>query len=214
MFQTKQSEKELYVSLKGLKAEGWTDKLIREFLGAPDKTARNPMFASAASVKLYLRTKVHAVSQTTEFLTEKQKTVIRKIGAQKAVSTKKDSLMAKIKELKIQVEVFPNEKVQNLAIAAYNEHKTYLSMEYGHDYKLVGKKGNDKNFLDRITVNFIRHDLTSYDHSLEIIAGKVGASLALVEIRKRVYAAISKAYPAYAEECKRQLKYRKIPGIE
>lgn len=203
-------EKEQYVSLKGLKAEGWTDKLIQKFLGEPDKTARNPMFASAAPVKLYNRTRVLSVSQTKEFLEEKQKADVRKNSARKAVSTKKDALMAEIKKLKIQVEILPLEKIKNLAIDAYNDHKAYLSMEYGHDCEFASKKNNDKNFLDRIAVNFIRHDLTSYDNSLEIIAGKVGASLALAEIRRKVYAAIAQAYPVYAEECKRQLEHRRI----
>ena len=209
-----QKEKEQYVSLKGLKAEGWTDKLIQKFLGNPDKTARNPMFASAAPVKLYSRTRVQSVSQTPEFPEEKQKADARKKGAQKAVSTKKDALMAEIEKLEIQVKILPFEKVKSLAIDAYNDHKAYISMEYGHDCEFASKKNNDKNFLDRIVVNFIRHELTSYDHSLEIIAGKVGASLALAEIRRKVYAAIAEAYPVYAEECKRQLERRKILAMD
>jgi hypothetical protein len=209
-----QEEKELYVSMKGLKAEGWTDKLIQKFLGEPDKTARNPMFASAAPVKLYNRTRVLSVSQTKEFLEEKQKADVRKESARKAVLTKKDALMSKIEQLEIQVKTLPPEKVKSLAIDAYNDHKAYISMEYGHDCEFASKKNNDKNFLDRIVVNFIRHELTSYDHSLEIIAGKVGASLALAEIRRKVYAAIAQAYPVYAEECKRQLERRRILVVD
>jgi len=205
-----QEEKEQYVSLKGLKAEGWTDKLIQKFLQAPDKTATNPIFASAAPIKLFLRTRVQFVSQTPEFLEEKAKADVRKTSARKAVTTKKDALMAEIKKLKIQVKILPFEKVKSLAIDAYNDHKAYISMEYGHDCEFASKKNNDKNFLDRIVVNFIRHELTSYDHSLEIIAGKVGASLALAEIRRKVYAAIAQAYPVYTEECKRQLERRRI----
>ena len=170
------------------------------------------MFASAAPVKLYSRTRVLSVSQTKEFLAKK--TNVRKKSARKAVSTKKDALMAEIEELKIHVEILPLEKVKSLAIDSYNNHQSYLSMESGHDCDFVNKNNSDKFFLDRIAVNFIRHDLTSYDHSLEIIAGKVGASLALAEIRRKVYAALAEAYPVYAEECKRQLERRKILAMD
>lgn len=200
-----QEEKELYVSMKGLKAEGWTDKLIQKFLGEPDKTARNPMFASASPVKLYSRERIHEVLQTKAFLEEKEKADIRKKSARKAVETKQDSLMEKIRQLEILVEILPPGKVKRLAIESYNDH----NLDYGN-FDSIAHKNNDKSFLDRITVNFIRHELTSYDHSLETIAGKTGKSLALTAIRRKVYETIANTYPMYREECKRQMEYRGI----
>jgi hypothetical protein len=67
---------------------------------------------------------------------------------------------------------------------------------------------DDPAFLERITVNFIRHKLTRYDHELERLAGKVGVRRAVRVIRRRVYEAIAQAYPQYAAECRRQWRRR------
>ena len=64
-------------------------------------------------------------------------------------------------------------------------------------------------FLERITVNFIRHNLTAYDRALEEVAGRVGIASAvqskdLLSHRR----AIGESYPALADECSRQLMRR------
>ena len=63
-------------------------------------------------------------------------------------------------------------------------------------------------FLERITVNYVRHRLTSYDRNLERVAGQIGVALAITAIRKRIYAAIAETYPHLAPECERQLARR------
>jgi len=60
-------------------------------------------------------------------------------------------------------------------------------------------------FLERITVNFIRH---KYDRALEEVAGRVGIASAVQAIRARIYSAIGESYPALADECSRQLMRR------
>ncbi len=39
-------------------------------------------------------------------------------------------------------------------------------------------------FLERITVNFIRHNLTAYDRALEEVAGRVGIASAVQAMSK------------------------------
>src|ERR1700726_2684919 len=63
-------------------------------------------------------------------------------------------------------------------------------------------------FLERITVNFIRHNLTAYDRALEEVAGRVGIASAVQAIRARIYSAIGESCPALADECSRQLMRR------
>jgi hypothetical protein len=57
-------------------------------------------------------------------------------------------------------------------------------------------------------VNFVRHNLTAYDHSLAATAGKIGVHAAVAILRQRVYQAITAAYPDLADECQRQLAER------
>src|SRR3989441_4198659 len=63
---------------------------------------------------------------------------------------------------------------------------------------------SDAAFLTRIAVNFIRHELTEYDHALADVAGKTGITKAVDGIRQKVYSAIAAAYPVFSLECQRQ----------
>lgn len=63
-------------------------------------------------------------------------------------------------------------------------------------------------FIDRISVNYIRHELTSYDKYLEIASFCAGVTSALRLLRQRIYIEIVHAYPIYVFECERQLAKR------
>jgi len=67
---------------------------------------------------------------------------------------------------------------------------------------------SDPAFLQRITVNPIRHHLSAYDKHLEEVAGRMGVDKATALIRQGVYAEIACIYAEYAEECKRQIRCR------
>jgi len=47
-----------------LKARGWTESLIRTFLSEPDLERRNPMYTSAAPMKLYYLWRVEGIEGT------------------------------------------------------------------------------------------------------------------------------------------------------
>ena len=46
------SDEGRFISVAGLKANGWTDKAIRLFLGAEDEQADNPHYSRAAPMRL------------------------------------------------------------------------------------------------------------------------------------------------------------------
>ena len=69
----------------------------------------------------------------------------------------------------------------------------------------AANKHSDADFLDRITVNFLRHCWTKYENELAEIAGKVGAPEAYVTIKQMVLDEITEQYPWLAAECDRQL---------
>lgn len=60
-------------------------------------------------------------------------------------------------------------------------------------------------FLERITVNYLRHELSSYENHLTRVAGQVGAEDAYWRIKEKVLDAIAGAYPHLAAECCRQM---------
>ena len=63
---------------------------------------------------------------------------------------------------------------------------------------------SDPFFLARITVNYLRHWLTSYEKELHWIAGKVGVEEGCDLIKTKVLVAIASKYLWLAEECRSQ----------
>ena len=61
-----------------------------------------------------------------------------------------------------------------------------------------------REFLDRITVNYLRHQQTRYDETIETLYRQVGREQAYQLLRSRVLAVIAAEYPYLASECRRQ----------
>ena len=49
------SEESQFISVAGLKANGWTDKAIDLFLGRADKSADNPHYSNASPMRLLIK---------------------------------------------------------------------------------------------------------------------------------------------------------------
>jgi len=176
---------------------GWSRTLIANLLGEPD--ARKKVFGRTNPTCLYLSERVIAAEASEAFALAQDKLAKRRAAATIAVKTKTDDLMAAVESMQINVRVLEASTLQKLAIRAYNDFSRNENFA-SHD--------DDPLFLERIKVNFIRHELTQYDHALERTAGKTGKQKAVSAIRARVYAAIASAYPGYREECARQHKRR------
>jgi hypothetical protein len=65
---------------------------------------------------------------------------------------------------------------------------------------------SDPVFLQCITVNYLRHSLSRYDHELERLFGKVGVRDAYAHLNAKVYLAITQSYPDLSAECVRQME--------
>ncbi len=60
-----------YLTMSGLRERGWTDAMIRDYLGDPDATRPNPRYWSAAPMKLYLADRAEAAEATPEWAARK-----------------------------------------------------------------------------------------------------------------------------------------------
>lgn len=190
-----------------LKERGWTLGLIKRHLGEPDVLKDNPVYRSAAPLKLYSLARVEAIEPTLDLERRKAGAAQRSAAALKAVQTKRENLLIACRGMHVGVNVLGAEVVLNRAIKSYNSRQDELEFERGY-FGGKASLASDPLFLERIQVNYIRHALTHYDEYLEELAGKVGVSDGVAEIRRKVYKTISKAYPHLADECARQLKAR------
>ncbi len=190
------------LTLATLKNRGWTSGMIEKLLGEPDDFKRNPRFAKAAEMRLYSFARVEAVSMSCDFAAAKARAARRSTAATKAADTKRLDLMKRIATLEVVVTKLPPAEIRNRAIEAFNTRSRSGDLVY---------QDATGEFLERITVNFIRHNLTRYDDTLNEVAGRVGVVNAVREIRVRVFEAIATAYPDLKSECERQLHKRGLP---
>ena len=120
----------------------------------------------------------------------------RKFAAAKAVATKTKNLLSAIDAMEVFVIQLDTLKVRKQAINSYNDFNSYSNNP-------ASVKSNTA-FLDRICVNYIRHELTSYDDSLAEAAGKTGIAVAVSKIRAKIFTEIAVTYPVFSSECERQ----------
>jgi len=180
-----------------LQRPGWTATLVSRLLGEPDR--RKKVFGYTTPLALYSIARIEQAEAGAEFAQAQAGVAKRKEAAAKAVETKIAKLMVAIEAMPISVERLSLDRVKKQAIDSYNMRNRGESF---------ASKDDDPAFLDRITVNFIRHELTQYDSALWAIVGKTGISRAVAEIRRRVYSAIAQAYPYLKAECERQIAAR------
>jgi hypothetical protein len=193
-----------------LRERGWSSALIAKLLGEPDGFKRNPHYRSAAPLRLYDAARVESAESSPEFVAKKTGTAARSASARKAAETKRDTLLRQVEAMEVQVEIVPAEQLQHLAIRSYAERKAARERAEEEDYYYCYVDDSaPAEFLQRIAVNFIRHNLTAYDRTLVQAAGRVGVVGANQIIRRKVDDAIAEAYPELAQECERQMLYRK-----
>ena len=82
-------KKEEYATKSQLKESGWTDTMVKKFLGTPDATKTNPYYKCAAPMGLYDMKRVKRVERTKAFKEAMAKSEARKAAAEKAVVTKR-----------------------------------------------------------------------------------------------------------------------------
>ena len=176
----------------------WSDRLIKKYMPVPDEIRNNPYYGQASTMKLYKISRVEAIEKNEQFLIDFQKTMLRRKSSEKMVATKKDNLFIQISELPISVEIIPRNELVPLVLDDYNDRNYYK------DYLTL--RDLDQSTLERLTVNYIRHQLTSYDQCLGLIFSRVGKKEGYRLLKERIYKCISESYPELTGECALQLR--------
>ena len=191
---------DLFIGTTDLKkCRGWTDALIKVFLGEPDKVG---YYGRGFKRNLYSKDRVIAAEALKDFVIAKEWASKRSLVSLKVADAQRKDQLAEIANMIVTVTKLDDEALLRYAINSYNSNL------FGHHNAdtVLAAETSDKGFLERIQVNYIRHCLTKYDENLERVAGKVGIKEAIWEIRKKVYEAIAECYPKLAQECQRQLE--------
>lgn len=197
------AEKVKCVTLSTLKSRGWTESMVRDLLGDPDVQSPNPHYRSGPPMRLYSIARVESVEETPAWADRRDKAAAhsesRRASASKAAATKRAKLLAWVNKLRIDVPRIDDDKLTELACNHYND----LWADRGKSHKYADPS-DDPEFLDRITVNYLRHVGSKYESLLCEMFGKVGVAEGYARLRGRILSAIAASYPALRRECERQ----------
>ena len=184
-------------SVPELKERGWTDTMIRTYLPEPDDHRKNPMFSSASPMKMYLRERAEAVEGTDAFKDRLKKARERSERSRRAADRQRKELVAEVDAIKITVTPLSAKEALRNAIESYNDRVFYYD-------RPPATKHSDKLFLERITVNYLRHEQTRYDEHIHSLVGRVGKHEAYGLLKESVLDEIARVFPHLTEECGRQ----------
>lgn len=187
-----------------MKERGWTTSMIKRLLGEPDAFATNPNYRSGHPMRLYDLSRIEAAEASDAFAALQQKAKKRSASATAVTDRKRQELLEEVRLIKIDLGNMSYKQLTNEAIRHYNWWNSDKP-----NYTPASDK-SDKPFLDRIRVNYARHELTIYDDRLEALYARIGRLEAEHAIRCATYEAIAKAWPLLAEECQQQLERRMI----
>jgi hypothetical protein len=185
-----------YLTMKDLRERGWTDAMVREYLGAPDATRPNPTYRSAAPLRLYLAERAETAEASSKWAERKALAAKRRATGLAVANRKRaetEELAQRLaKELTADL-VLPAH-LQRAAISSYNRwHSNGCACGGWWSDGFCDKRASTSDspeFLRRITVNFVRHELTGYDDAYDQLARRVGHQEAHELLRAKVNAVI------------------------
>ena len=207
------NKKDKWVCMTTIKRRGFTQKLIDDLLPEP-LMVPNPNGSKFAPMKLWKETDVENAMKNELFLAKQTKREARKAAAQKAVQTKTDKLLAEVEEqlANVKVAVIDLKELEKKTIEAQQDWYDYQKGKhwYRGDYDYFESvDGADDETLERWMVNYIRHELTSYDYRLDELYNRIGKGQAYMKLYSGIMGKIADAYPKFSDECKRQIEYKK-----
>jgi len=193
-----------FPGVSDLRERGWSLTMIEKFLGAPDKTATNPKSRKAAPMKFWLLSRVIEAQNHPDFQAIQAKAARRSAAMTASAAARIDDMLLKVEAMEISVRALPE---SDLLLTAQKSWEIRHSQGRA-ERQSIGE--SDAAFARRISVNYVRHQLTTYDTALDETAEKVGATAARERIRQRVYGSITQCYPYLQKECERQMKHRGV----
>ena len=189
-----------------LKDRGWTDSLILKILGAPDHISKR---SGGGKIHWFVRDIVEASEVRPEFLVGKAAGEKRSATGKAAALKRAEQLIASARSWRSPA--LPARSLDNIRRAAvqhYNDRAKEREMERLDGFTNRASLSDSQAFLDRITVNYLRHEKTAYEQHLYQCQDKPGAEEARSIVRRQAYETIKLAYPDLRDECDRQLQER------
>jgi hypothetical protein len=200
------------LTMPQLKERGWTEAMVRDLLGEPDRRAPNPHYRSAPPMRLWAPDRVTDIEVGEDFAARLKSGKTRSAASVAAADKRREQLLDVVSGITVTVPQLSGDELARTAMRHRNDARAFHhSGAPRDDIEWVNPDAPDavdSATLDRWKVNYLRHRLTDYERHLEEVAGKVGVRDAKSMIRREVYDAIAERYPSLAAECSRQYDER------
>jgi len=195
----------MYLNKTQICGRGWSPKMIENFLGKPDDI--KPLGRYAEEHRYFLP-RIERIETTEGFKTAQTAYLTRRKAGKSAAKKQAESRIEIARTMIIRVERLPDDEVLQDAIDHFNSRRRWREWDDDYSIASLADQDSDPQFLKRITVNYIRHELTFYDSKIFAQRGRIGGDKAVPIIRRRIFEEIASAYPHLEDECDRQMLSR------
>ena len=182
-----------FLNRKQLNARGWTDAMIRDFLGSPDHTEEGPGFRSSAPMLQFALSRIEAAERTPEFVNRLKVAVQRSAASREVWDRRREEMLRLVVADDVPIPRLSPDVLTDRAVR-HSEPREVVDM------KKVGRKT-----LNRWKVNYLRHELIRFDATIEGLFGEVGRAAVEKSLRRRALEQIGRTYPDLLDECQRQM---------
>ena len=178
---------EMHLTVAALKRRGWTDAKIRDWLGPADKTGVNPVYRTAAPLRLYAEDRVRAVEEAhPAWFAQRSVKVVA--NAERAVGKAEQVKAANLATAQQWSDWASQVEIRVMPLNQMSEKKARrLADLHAIEVSDNPPRGN------RALNNWLRHCRTNYDDLLLEMGG--GHERAYQVLRNRVEQAIRDVYP-------------------
>lgn len=181
-----------YCTQSQLLRKGWSKTMIAKHLGEPDLTNPNPINQKWAPVKRYKRSRVEWSEKSEAFQQDLERSRARSLssGGRKAAETRRQRDRKWAKEVELEIQSMRQRHLLKAAIDHFNNRQDCESPEV-----IYATEKSDPEFLFRIQVNLVRHNLTNYEDLLSRLFGRIDQNSLYIIIRNRINNEIVSRHP-------------------
>ena len=174
----------MYASASQLKSRGWTDKLVNDLLGEPDRTEPNPVYPNTARMRLYQRKRVEAAEQHPAFVQHLNKSANRRRTAAKTAQRRRNDTIRWAAETPIHW-VCPTQSFDELRAASRIKSYHY---EAGQQ-----------------CIDFVINHCSDFQDAAAQAHGMTGKSQADAVLITRICNELSRHWPQLRDACERRI---------
>lgn len=184
-----------------LRRRGWTAAAISRFLGQPDEVVQAQRGGWSYTVHHFAAGRVRLAEGSPAFGDWLRQRDARREAARRGEAR---VLAEALERVSAPPWIHP-ERLRQLAVEHYNR-RLLAQMDRTQEWdKRPAALDSEPAFLERISVNYLRHAGTPYDAVLRRLERMGERGRALVPaVKRRVLEAIAAVFPELAEECERQ----------